>query len=284
MTLVRGVRVESDDRGISASVLRKNKEEGTAEGYRRAAIETGWTYPGVGIFDADDPLLAMYVESSSLKPFEKHLPDADSPYGSVPRGGFITGKEAIEQRGIDLRLFYDVDREEIKGLVRFDEGKTSIGPGYSVHGGGISAVLDEATAEAGKMMAFPYLATRRITHEMKKPVPSGTTLVVWTEVKAVKGCACALPMLGLFKLSSRSVERLALNVLSRSSSYICSRSIFLQCDASWQAKYGMRWTGRCLRPQRRNSSTWCRSSTGRGDARGNGESIFSFLSFKRCTV
>ncbi len=180
--------------GVSSSKMvnddaTRHKREGTTEGYREAVIRTGWT-SGPGLFETDDPVLFGKYASDAFRPFAKHLPNAVSPYEPVETGGFISGREAVEQRGIDLRLLWECEGGKVVGVVRFDGGKAAIGPGYSVHGGAIQAVLDEATAEAGKMGAFPYLATRRISHEIKKPVPCGTTLEVWTEVREVKGLRC----------------------------------------------------------------------------------------------
>lgn len=166
----------------------RNKKIGTSEGYRHAVMAHGWT-SGPGLFEPDDAVLKKYARDT-CRPFAKHLPNAVSPYEPVETGGFITGREAVEHRGIDLRLLWECEEGRVVGAVRFDQGKAAIGPGYSVHGGAIQAVLDEATAEAGKMVAFPYLATRRIAHEIKKPVPCGTTLEVWTEVRDIKGLRC----------------------------------------------------------------------------------------------
>lgn len=191
-------RHDADDESKAAAL--RHKRAGTAQGYREAATRTGWTYPGLGLFGPNDHVLfgkyfPAYLtsgcwQSTTWRPFGKHLPNAVSPYEAVETGGFVSGREAVEQRGIDLRLLWDCDGEKVVGVVRFDGAKASIGPGYSAHGGAIQAVLDEATAEAGKMTAFPYLATRRISHEIKKPVPCDTTLEVWTEVREIKGLRC----------------------------------------------------------------------------------------------
>ena len=167
------------------------RSSGTADGYRAAVVATGWT-SAASLYPLDDRLLHVYVNSPHLKPFEKHLPNARSPYEPLEDGGFVTGKEAVTQRGIDLRLFFDESARKVVGLVRFDERNASIGAGFglSVHGGAIQTALDEATAEAGKMLAFPYLATRRISHEIRKPVPSERTLAVKTAVTGIKGLRC----------------------------------------------------------------------------------------------
>ena len=175
-------------RSLARSLVRSS---GTADGYRAAALATGRT-SAASLYPLDDRLLHVYVNSPHLKPFEKHLPNARSPYEPLEDGGFVTGKEAVTQRGIDLRLFFDESARKVVGLVRFDERNASIGAGYglSVHGGAIQTALDEATAEAGKMLAFPYLATRRISHEIRKPVPSERTLAVKTAVTGIKGLRC----------------------------------------------------------------------------------------------
>jgi len=154
-------------------------------------VATGWT-SAASLYPLDDRLLHDYVTSPHLKPFEKHLPNARSPYEPLENGGFVTGREAVTQRGIDLRLFFDESARKVVGLVRFDERNASIGAGFglSVHGGAIQTALDEATAEAGKMFAFPFLATRKISHEIRKPVPSERTLVVKTAVTGIAGLRC----------------------------------------------------------------------------------------------
>ena len=194
---VAAVQAGSDERGRDWAVVERLRNEhrrsGTAQGYREAAIATGWTAPeSTSLFPTDDRLLLQYTGSPGLKKFEKHLPGETSPYEPLADGGWITGAQAITQRGIDLRLFFDTSQNTVVGLVRFDEAKASIGAGFglSVHGGAIQTVLDEATAEAGKMVAFPYLATRKISHEIRKPVPSDRTLIVRTEVTQVKGLRC----------------------------------------------------------------------------------------------
>ena len=128
-------------------------------------------------------------------PFEKHLPGEGSPYEMLPEGGWITGAAAIE-RGIDLRLYYKEPEDEgihgwVLGAVRFGDG-SSIGAGFKLpaHGGAIETVLDEATAEVGKMEAFPFLATREISFKIIKSVPLHTTLLVRCQVQKVKGLKC----------------------------------------------------------------------------------------------
>lgn len=83
-------------------------------------------------------------DTSECWPFEKHLPGETSPYETLPKGGWITGEEAV-QRGIDLRLFYVEPKDggwgAIRGAVRFGEG-SSIGAGFQLpaHGGAVSHV------------------------------------------------------------------------------------------------------------------------------------------------
>lgn len=54
----------------------------------------------------------------------------------------------------------------------------------------IETVLDEATAELGKLEAFPFLATREISFQLKKPVPLNQTLLVTCHVRKMKGLKC----------------------------------------------------------------------------------------------
>lgn len=60
-----------------------------------------------GLFPEGDPFLEKLMAQEGLHPFEKHLAGADSPYQSLPKGGWVTGNAAAEN-GIDLRLFYEV--------------------------------------------------------------------------------------------------------------------------------------------------------------------------------
>lgn len=54
----------------------------------------------------------------------------------------------------------------------------------------IETILDEATAELGKIEAFPFLATRSISFQIRKPVPIDTTLSVKCNVESMKGFKC----------------------------------------------------------------------------------------------
>lgn len=175
-------------------VLRRHKQMGTAAGYRHQCKLDGWasSLEDVSLYPDDDACLQSLLEDGELWPFEKHLPGFHSPYERLGDGGFITGKEAIEGRGIDLRLFYDETRQKVRGCVRFDGRKASIGAGFLLptHGGAIETCLDEATAELGKMTAFPFLATRKISFEIKKGVPVDVSLLVECSVVEIKGLRC----------------------------------------------------------------------------------------------
>jgi hypothetical protein len=142
--------------GTPPAVLH-NQKVGTAQGYRHASLANGIAARPDGLFDEDDPVLLALVADQGASPFEKHLPGADSPYEALPQGGWITGNQAC-QRGVDLRLFYKGAEPggqqygRVVACVRFGEG-ASIGNGFflTAHGGAIETVLDEATAELGKV-------------------------------------------------------------------------------------------------------------------------------------
>lgn len=87
------------------AAVRLNQKAGTPEGYRKAAIAEGITVRPEGLFPDNDATLIALANNPNLHPFQKHLPGAESPYESLPEGGWITGNEA-SVRGIDLRLFF----------------------------------------------------------------------------------------------------------------------------------------------------------------------------------
>lgn len=173
------------------SLLRENRSCGTAEGYRAQCKKDGHGQSGTSLFPPGDALLESLSNNPSLWPFEKHLPGYQGPYEVLPEGGWITGAEAVTKRGIDLRLFYEEDTRMVKGCVRFN-ANASIGKGFSlpVHGGAIETVLDESTAEMGKIAAFPFLATRKISFEIKKSVPMDVSLYVECSLMNIKGLRC----------------------------------------------------------------------------------------------
>lgn len=83
--------------------------------------------------------------------------------------GYITGDDAVVNRGIDLRYGYDPSSESIKGVVGFGEpsswalGFPDENGLYGVHGGVFHSVLDEVTAEAGKYLKSPRILTSTIS-------------------------------------------------------------------------------------------------------------------------
>lgn len=172
--------------------LRENRISGTKEGYKRQCKIDGWLTTSPTLFSKNDAVLGHLLGLDNLWPFEKHLPGYEGPYEALQEGGYITGKQAVVERGIDLRLFYDEDGQRVRGCVRFDGSKATIGTGFLLpaHGGAIETVLDEATAELGKLDAFPFLATRRIAFEIKKSVPCDTSLLVECIMLSVKGLKC----------------------------------------------------------------------------------------------
>lgn len=174
-------------------VLTKHKRVGTSEGYRERCKRDGWTSSkDVSLYPECDPCLQSLLDEDGLWPFEKHLPGHVGPYETLTHGGFVTGKEAILGRGIDLRLFYDDFKVQVRGCVRFDGGCASIGAGFLLptHGGAIETCLDEATAELGKLAVFPFLATRKISFEIRKGVPVDVSLLVECTLVEARGVRC----------------------------------------------------------------------------------------------
>jgi len=126
-----------------------------------------------GLFSPNDPVLQRLTDDKQQWPFEKHLPGASSPYELLPDGGWVTGDAAAFHRGIDLRLFYRESNDpqtagNVVGAVRFGDG-AAIGVGFylSAHGGAIESVLDEATAELGKIEFTPFLSTVEATFSIR---------------------------------------------------------------------------------------------------------------------
>ena len=179
-------------------IVKYNQRSGTRAGYKAECQRDGIPFRPHGLFDEDELLLRLSA-TPNCWPFEKHLPGPVSPYERLPQGGWITGDAAAAHRGIDLRLFYqepDLQQEngssgKIVGAVRFGEG-AAIGVGFhlSAHGGAIETVLDEATAELGKIEFAPFLSTREATFSIRKPVPLHTTLAVKCKVTQRKGIRC----------------------------------------------------------------------------------------------
>ncbi|KAK9833287.1 hypothetical protein WJX81_003342 [Elliptochloris bilobata] len=68
-------------------------------------------------------------------------------------------------------------RRHFGGAARLGEG-ASIGNGFwmTAHGGAVETLLDEATAELGKLEFSPMLATIEISFRIVKAVPLHTTL------------------------------------------------------------------------------------------------------------
>eukprot|EP00890_Picochlorum_soloecismus_P005425 jgi/Picsp_1/5884/NSC_03241-R1_glycosyltransferase family 77 protein len=185
--------LDTNPRGLS------NRIEGTAEGYKKQAKLDGIPEAGRSLFSSEDHLiLSLEKQWPDVWPFEKHLPGEHSSYQKLPEGGWITGIQAVENRGIDLRLFYrEPDETNIWGTIDgacrlSDSASIGTGFGLSAHGGAIETILDEATAELGKIEAFPFLATRSISFQIRRPVPVNTTLSVKCNVESVKGLKCTV--------------------------------------------------------------------------------------------
>jgi len=97
------------------------------------------------LFSSEDHLiLSLEKQWPGVWPFEKHLPGEHSSYQKLPEGGWITGIQAVENRGIDLRLFYrEPDETNIWGTIDgacrlSDSASIGTGFGLSAHGGAVS--------------------------------------------------------------------------------------------------------------------------------------------------
>lgn len=190
-----GVLQREQAEGPAPAAFIANQKAGTPEVYRQQARRDGIAHRPHGLFPPGDALLTRLAVTPGFWPFEKHLPGAASPYETLPRGGWITG-DAAAQRGVDLRLFYQVSEAPgqpgvVAGAVRFGDG-AAIGVGFhlSAHGGACETVLDEATAELGKCEFQPFLSTREATFAIKRPVPLHTTLAVRCWITQRKGIRC----------------------------------------------------------------------------------------------
>lgn len=167
----------------SDSRLRQNQLAATPEGYRERVFAHGIPYRPHGLFSENDELLVQLARDPGLAAFEKHLPGAESSYQYLPEGGWMTG-DAAASRGIDLRMFYRSSSDSaspgtLEGAVRLGDG-ASIGRGFSMpaHGGAVESVLDEATAELGKLVFQPLLMTVEANFRLKSAVPLHTSLRV----------------------------------------------------------------------------------------------------------
>ncbi|CAL8465494.1 g5030 [Coccomyxa elongata] len=148
-----------------------------------------------GLFPPRDPLLKELAEDPTAHPFEKHLAGESSPYELLKHGSWTSGDEAA-QAGFDMRLFYKEkgigeQHGSILGAARLGD-RASIGNGYwmSAHGGAVESLLDEATAELGKMEFSPMLSTIEADFKIKKSVPLHTTLRIECQIKEIKGMRC----------------------------------------------------------------------------------------------
>lgn len=98
-----------DERNTSPAPhhVRQHQLQGISDEYRRQVFADGIPFRSHGLFPPKDPLLRALAADPRLRPFEKHLPGADSPYERLPKGGWTTG-DAAARNGLDLRLFYKV--------------------------------------------------------------------------------------------------------------------------------------------------------------------------------
>ncbi|KAK9903261.1 hypothetical protein WJX75_001080 [Coccomyxa subellipsoidea] len=180
---------------MTPACVRANQFAATIAGYRAHAIADGLPFRTHGLFPPRDPLLRELAEDPTAHPFEKHLAGEQSPYELLRNGSWTSGDEAA-QAGFDMRLFYrekqrGVQYGTILGAARLGD-RASIGNGYwmSAHGGAVESLLDEATAELGKMEFSPMLSTIEADFKIKKSVPLHTTLRIECEIKEIKGMRC----------------------------------------------------------------------------------------------
>lgn len=135
----------------------------------------------ISLFPDDDAVLADLAECNA--PFQKHVD------GVLSTDCFATGARAAAERGIDFRYFATPERELV-GALRFgDRARIDAKHGTfrTVHGGAVETVLDEATAEACKLVDAPNCATHEFSIKLKKPALPDTTYEVHARVLSVRG-------------------------------------------------------------------------------------------------
>ncbi|KAK9819763.1 hypothetical protein WJX72_002087 [[Myrmecia] bisecta] len=184
------IAVDPGEHRNTPALARKNQLAATVAGYRKQVLADGIPYRPDGLFPPNDPLLKELVTVGCI-PFEKHLAGAISPYELLPGGGWTCGNAAA-RNGFDLRLFYKqkaagAEYGVISGAARLGD-LASIGNGFwmSAHGGAVESLLDEATAELGKLEFAPMLATVEANFKIRKPVPLHTSLRIECEIKSIK--------------------------------------------------------------------------------------------------
>ncbi len=86
---------------------------------------------------------------------------------------------------IDLSYYFNAETKHLFAKIFF--GKFAQGPPNHVHGGAISAVLDESMGVASWINKFPVM-TAKLTTEFLRPVPLGIDILVeaWVEKSTVK--------------------------------------------------------------------------------------------------
>lgn len=123
-----------------------------------------------------------------FRPYRKMLWDVQRETFVAVTDGFVTGKNAALNRGIDLRYGWDPTKEAVLGVVCFGRnaawGEVADAEGrYGIHGGAMEAVLDEITAEAAKVFVVPKVLTASVEKvQLKMPMFAGDHCVVEARV------------------------------------------------------------------------------------------------------
>jgi len=148
-----------------------------------------------GLFDEehDEVLLELGADPSMIPVSNMH--------GNLPLlyavENFTSGN-ASALGGLDLRMYVDSSSGERhsgkKGgravfAVRFGNGAgidVFPGSGMGVHGGAIQAAMDEVTAQCARMWETPHCTTRKITHQISRPVWQFQTYKAVCEIESFK--------------------------------------------------------------------------------------------------
>jgi len=181
--------------------VRPQGSESLDQSYRDAADKFGHGPKPDGLFHDQDIVLAELDGDPTMRPF----PNLNGREQWYCNENFCAGNAAASI-GLDIRMYYD------SGSVPSDGGKVGLRtvsavrfgnhPGISVfpggamgvHGGAIQAVMDETTALAVRVWVAPDCTTRRITHQISKPVYQFQTYRVVCVVEGLQnsGALCTV--------------------------------------------------------------------------------------------
>lgn len=188
------------------------EKELTTANYQKLAVEAGIPHRPDGCFAEDDSKLAEYKQNPKLKPFQKHL-NVSRLSGWSLVDSYATGNGAA-RNGCDLRYFADMStipadpkkvkdlkiKPTVKALFRYTS-RACIGShpahGFTAHGGAFQTVMDEATAEVMKFFVQPNSSTRKIDHQIMKPIYPYTTYEAVCTVEDVRPNGCVYNIKGI---------------------------------------------------------------------------------------